>query len=91
MRSLVTVLFAAALVAPAPAFACGMVFREKTVNLADLMDRQLALLNNPLTNEGLPPNLVICNSGLTESGYSFGRALKDTRHFPSATGGVALA
>ena len=23
---------------------------------------------------GLPPNLVICNSGLTESGYSFGRA-----------------
>ncbi len=25
---------------------------------------------------GLPPNLVICNSGLTESGYSFGRALR---------------
>jgi len=23
---------------------------------------------------GLPPNLVICNSGLTESGYTFGRA-----------------
>ncbi len=23
-----------------------------------------------------PPNLVICNSGLTESGYSFGRALR---------------
>ncbi len=27
-------------------------------NVADLMDRQLALLNNPLTNEGLPANLV---------------------------------
>ncbi|MPY94710.1 MAG: SDR family NAD(P)-dependent oxidoreductase [Acidimicrobiia bacterium] len=26
---------------------------------------------------GLPPNLVICNSGLTEKGYSFGRALKE--------------
>ena len=26
---------------------------------------------------GLPPNLVICNSGLTESGYSFGRALRE--------------
>jgi NAD(P)-dependent dehydrogenase (short-subunit alcohol dehydrogenase family) len=26
---------------------------------------------------GLPPNLVICNSGLTEKGYSFGRALRE--------------
>ncbi|MDH4145519.1 MAG: SDR family NAD(P)-dependent oxidoreductase [Acidimicrobiia bacterium] len=25
---------------------------------------------------GKPPNLVICNSGLTEGGYSFGRALR---------------
>ncbi len=25
---------------------------------------------------GLPPNLLICNSGLTEKGYSFGRALR---------------
>ena len=25
---------------------------------------------------GLPPNLLICNSGLTENGYPFGRALK---------------
>ena len=25
---------------------------------------------------GLPPDLVVCNSGLTERGYSFGRALK---------------
>lgn len=33
---------------------------------------------------GLPPNLVICNSGLTESGYSFGRALKEVDGEPSA-------
>jgi NAD(P)-dependent dehydrogenase (short-subunit alcohol dehydrogenase family) len=26
---------------------------------------------------GLPPNLVVCNSGLTEKGYSFGRALRE--------------
>ena len=26
---------------------------------------------------GLPPNLVVCNSGLTEGGYSFGRALRE--------------
>ena len=26
---------------------------------------------------GLPPNLVICNSGLAEKGYPFGRALKE--------------
>lgn len=26
---------------------------------------------------GLPPNLVICNSGLTEAGYSFGRTLRE--------------
>ena len=25
---------------------------------------------------GLPPDLVVCNSGLTEQGYSFGRALR---------------
>jgi NAD(P)-dependent dehydrogenase (short-subunit alcohol dehydrogenase family) len=25
---------------------------------------------------GLPPNLLICNSGLTENGYAFGRALR---------------
>jgi len=33
---------------------------------------------------GLPPSLVICNSGLTESGYSFGRALKPIEDEPSA-------
>jgi NAD(P)-dependent dehydrogenase (short-subunit alcohol dehydrogenase family) len=26
---------------------------------------------------GLPPNLLICNSGLTEKGYAFGRALRE--------------
>lgn len=33
---------------------------------------------------GLPPNLLICNSGLTESGYSFGRALREEPEEPSA-------
>lgn len=33
---------------------------------------------------GLPPNLVICNSGLTEGGYSFGRALKEQDGEPTA-------
>lgn len=32
--------------------------KNAVANVADLMDRQLALLNNPLTNEGLPANLV---------------------------------
>ena len=31
---------------------------------------------------GLPPNLVICNSGLSEKGYSFGRALKEVEGEP---------
>ncbi len=33
---------------------------------------------------GLPPNLVICNSGLTEKGYSFGRALREVSDEPLA-------
>jgi len=33
---------------------------------------------------GLPPNLVICNSGLTEKGYSFGRALREIENEPLA-------
>lgn len=32
--------------------------KNAIANVADLMDRQLVLLNNPLTNEGLPANLV---------------------------------
>ena len=33
---------------------------------------------------GRPPNLVICNSGLTEKGYSFGRALREIENEPLA-------
>lgn len=33
---------------------------------------------------GLPPSLVICNSGLTERGYSFGRALRPIEDEPTA-------
>ncbi|MBE3604483.1 SDR family NAD(P)-dependent oxidoreductase [bacterium] len=33
---------------------------------------------------GLPPNLLICNSGLTEKGYAFGRALKEIAGEPMA-------
>ena len=33
---------------------------------------------------GLPPNLVICNSGLTEKGYSLGRALRPIENEPLA-------
>src|SRR5262245_3027701 len=33
---------------------------------------------------GLPPNLLICNSGLTEKGYSYGRALREIEHEPRA-------
>lgn len=33
---------------------------------------------------GSPPNLVICNSGLTEKGYSFGRALREIENEPRA-------
>lgn len=32
----------------------------------------------------LPPNLVFCNSGLTEKGYSFGRALRENENEPLA-------
>lgn len=34
------------------------ILKNVVANVADLLDRQLALLNNPLTNEGLPANLV---------------------------------
>jgi NAD(P)-dependent dehydrogenase (short-subunit alcohol dehydrogenase family) len=33
---------------------------------------------------GKPPNLLICNSGLTEKGYAFGRALKEIPNEPLA-------
>ncbi len=34
--------------------------------------------------DGKPPNLLICNSGLTEKGYGFGRALKEIPDEPLA-------
>ena len=33
---------------------------------------------------GQPPDLIICNSGLTEKGYSFGRALREVDGEPTA-------
>jgi NAD(P)-dependent dehydrogenase (short-subunit alcohol dehydrogenase family) len=33
---------------------------------------------------GAPPDLVVCNSGLTEKGYSFGRALREIEGEPLA-------
>lgn len=33
---------------------------------------------------GMPPNLLICNSGLTEKGYAFGRALREVPNEPRA-------
>ncbi len=33
---------------------------------------------------GLPPDLIVCNSGLTEKGYSFGRALREVTDEPLA-------
>jgi NAD(P)-dependent dehydrogenase (short-subunit alcohol dehydrogenase family) len=33
---------------------------------------------------GLPPDLLVCNSGLTEKGYSFGRALREIESEPPA-------
>jgi len=34
--------------------------------------------------DGQPPDLLICNSGLSEAGYSFGRALREIENEPSA-------
>ena len=33
---------------------------------------------------GRPPDLLVCNSGLTEKGYSFGRALREVEDEPAA-------
>jgi histidine ammonia-lyase len=40
-------------------------------NIADLLDRQLALLCNPATNQGLPANLVGASSELAASHHGF--------------------
>jgi histidine ammonia-lyase len=45
--------------------------KSGVANLGDLADRQLALLNNPRTNRGLPENLVAVDgdAGLTHHGF----------------------
>ncbi len=43
-------------------------------NLSDLWATRSYIIEHM---GGLPPNLVICNSGLTEGGYSFGRSLRE--------------
>jgi len=40
-------------------------------NLGDLADRQMALLNNPHTNRGLPENLVALNGGAKLAHHGF--------------------
>src|SRR6202046_2950984 len=39
---------------------------------------------------GRPPNLLICNSGLTEKGYAFGRALREIPDEPLAMRGARV-
>lgn len=43
-------------------------------NLSDLWATRTYIIDHM---GGKPPNLVICNSGLTETGYSFGRSLRE--------------
>lgn len=43
-------------------------------NLSDLWSSRAYIVEHM---GGLPPDLVICNSGLTESGYTFGRPLRE--------------
>ncbi|OAI40969.1 hypothetical protein AYO38_00885 [bacterium SCGC AG-212-C10] len=49
-------------------------------NLGDLW----ATRSYVIDHMGGPPNLVICNSGLSEKGYSFGRALREIEGEPQA-------
>src|SRR3954471_4327031 len=56
---------------------CGVVactMQAEFTNMVDLWATHSYLIEQ---FGGLPPNLVICNSGLTEAGYSFGRALRE--------------
>jgi NAD(P)-dependent dehydrogenase (short-subunit alcohol dehydrogenase family) len=50
-------------------------------NLSDLWATRSYIIDHM---GGMPPNLVICNSGLTESGYSFGRSLREVEGEPQA-------
>jgi len=49
-------------------------------NMGDLW----AMRSYVIEQMGGPPDLVICNSGLTERGYSFGRALREVADEPLA-------
>lgn len=50
-------------------------------NLGDLWATRSYVIDQM---EGLPPDLLICNSGLSEAGYSFGRALREIEDEPRA-------
>lgn len=50
-------------------------------NLSDLWATRSYIIDHM---GGMPPNLVICNSGLTEGGYSFGRSLREVEDEPQA-------
>ncbi len=45
--------------------------KNAVANVADLLERQLVLLNNPLTNEGLPANLVARTSADKTTHHGF--------------------
>jgi len=49
-------------------------------NMGDLW----AMRSYVIEQMGAPPDLVVCNSGLTEKGYSFGRPLRDVEGEPLA-------
>lgn len=50
---------------------CTDSLKNVVANVADLLDRQLVLLNNPLTNEGLPANLVGREGGDRSTHHGF--------------------
>lgn len=50
-------------------------------NLSDLWATRSYIIEHM---GGHPPNLVICNSGLSEAGYSFGRSLREVEGEPQA-------
>jgi histidine ammonia-lyase len=43
--------------------------KTSVANLADLLDRQMQLLCNPATNNGLPENLVLPSAGVAHHGF----------------------
>ena len=53
------------------------ILKNVVANLADLMDRQLTLLNNPASNHGLPANLV-AQSGIERTTHHGFKAMEIT-------------